>query len=636
VAAASDALGGTGKDPQRSHAYPPSRTGGGSGTTDLATVDEAVSTPDTLSRKRSADEEFDPIRKAQKAHYESTPGGGSSRVVGREPRKNQTDETKGQKDASLQVGRYFLEQFSVPALRSHATIGLVDRERIQFCHANHSAILVTSAINFSSNDPDGSDKFIAIVIAFSRLSLGDSGVLHNLHDGGLFRDNGDLATSMPERETVRIQEGNKLEFGGDENTGPFTVTYGEVISHEQSLAGRATTVLHATSPRWEGVDLVVKIGWPGSERISEHAFLDEAIKKAKSTAENEWALKHLPGVFFAQDVIFDSDSTHEKVARLFDDAEFVGGEYKYERRTLRIIIQERLYPLKTLTDVKDIAQVLVDVACGAWFSVVSRLPYAHAGIVHRWLYEVAGILHRDLSMSNIMYRIIGGKVYGVLTDYDLSSWVASLNSDYTKTSQQRTGTPPFMAYELLNGSKAPHMYRHDVESIFYIMLILATHYDVCAPTEGKDGGIRMRQDLKELPYQEWFDQPSYKLLAAFKQTSIWDLGHLNLSPSFEGIRGWLLELRRSFFRGLLAKQQQLILLMNQKEESCDEDAPLTFDHETLGGCVDYSALINPVRSLKGELEGLTIRYEPPAPTSATRSSWFQWIPPPFRLPFFST
>ena len=41
------------------------------------------------------------------------------------------------------------------------------------------------------------------------------------------------------------------------------------------------------------------------------------------------------------------------------------------------------------------------------------------------------------------------KVYGVLTDYDLSSWAEEMKSSYTKTSQQRTGTPPYMAQELL-------------------------------------------------------------------------------------------------------------------------------------------------------------------------------------------
>ena len=58
------------------------------------------------------------------------------------------------------------------------------------------------------------------------------------------------------------------------------------------------------------------------------------------------------------------------MAILFDGAEIINGEYKYEPRTLRIIIQERLYPLKKLTRVKDIAQVLLDVAYGTCFRFI--------------------------------------------------------------------------------------------------------------------------------------------------------------------------------------------------------------------------------------------------------------------------
>ena len=285
-----------------------------------------------------------------------------------------TGETERQKEVYLQVARYLLESFAVPAFRSHATVGLVDRDRIQFYHANRSVILVTSAINFSASDRTGGvEKFIAIVIAFSRLSLRDNGILHNLHDGKLFVDNEKLPIAKPIAKTrfpllppgeVLVQVGNKLEFGGDENTKAFTLTYGEVISNEPSLTGRSTVVLHAKSPRWEGVDLVIKISWPSSNRVAEQVFIERATKKAKSGAEHKWALDHLPQVLFAQDVTFGSDSTYEKVASLFDDPEFVGKEYKYERRTLRIIIQERLYPLKTLTNQKDLAQVLLDTACG--------------------------------------------------------------------------------------------------------------------------------------------------------------------------------------------------------------------------------------------------------------------------------
>jgi hypothetical protein len=210
----------------------------------------------------------------------------------------------------------------------------------------------------------GLDKFIAIVIAFGRLSLRDNGILHGLDERKLFSDNEKLTKRRVPQGVVRIQHGNKLKFGGNKETGTFTVTLGEVISHEPSLVGRATAVLHGTSSNWKKRDLVVKISWPGSNRAVESELLREATSKANSTIDNEWALNHLPKVLYAQDVVFDSDSTYERVASLFDDAKIDNGEYTYERRTLRIIIQERLYPLKELTKVKDVGQVLLDVACG--------------------------------------------------------------------------------------------------------------------------------------------------------------------------------------------------------------------------------------------------------------------------------
>jgi hypothetical protein len=96
----------------------------------------------------------------------------------------------------------------------------------------------------------------------------------------------------------------------------------------------------------------------------EKKFLAKVVKTTKSTSANKWVIKHLSRIFFAQDVVFDSDSTHEKVESLLDNANFANhGEYRYERRTLRIIIQECPHPLKTLTNVKDIAQAALDVAC---------------------------------------------------------------------------------------------------------------------------------------------------------------------------------------------------------------------------------------------------------------------------------
>jgi len=80
--------------------------------------------------------------------------------------------------------------------------------------------------------------------------------------------------------------------------------------------------------------------------------------------DHEWAAKHLPKVYYAGDVAFDADSTLESVAGLFENAKFANGNYEYERRTLRIIIQERLYPLKSLTSVREFGQAFLDILCG--------------------------------------------------------------------------------------------------------------------------------------------------------------------------------------------------------------------------------------------------------------------------------
>lgn len=183
------------------------------------------------------------------------------------------------------------------------------------------------------------------------------------------------------------------------------------------------------------------------------------------------AIKHLPRVLFAQDVVFKSDSTNEKTARLFEKAKFINGEYEHERRTPRIIVQEHLHPLKTLTNVKNIARVLLDAVCDLILGY-----HTHAGSVHWWLYEHAGILHRDLSPNNVMYqvveeknkaRVMEEKVCGVLTDFDLASWTKDMAKDCVGMSQQGTGMPLYMAHGLFNGSDDRRLYRHDLESLLH-------------------------------------------------------------------------------------------------------------------------------------------------------------------------
>jgi hypothetical protein len=121
-------------------------------------------------------------------------------------------------------------------------------------------------------------------------------------------------------------------------------------------------VLKAYSKKWSETKLVIKFSWPGRGRVPEGEFLKKAIDEA-GKADETWAKNHLPRVFFAKQVEFGDDSTFHSVARLFKDAEMPGKEYVYEARVLRIIIQEELYPVKSLTNARDIGQVFVDIAC---------------------------------------------------------------------------------------------------------------------------------------------------------------------------------------------------------------------------------------------------------------------------------
>ncbi|KAF8122602.1 hypothetical protein EV363DRAFT_1090508, partial [Boletus edulis] len=75
--------------------------------------------------------------------------------------------------------------------------------------------------------------------------------------------------------------------------------------------------------------------------------------------------------------------------------------------------------------------------------------------------------HRDISATNLMYYRKDGKAMGVVNDFDLSTLAGSEH----EFSNERTGTIPFMAIELLdeNGQKGlvTHLYRHEVESLIW-------------------------------------------------------------------------------------------------------------------------------------------------------------------------
>ena len=169
-----------------------------------------------------------------------------------------------------------------------------------------------------------------------------------------------------------------------------------------------------------------------------------------------------------------------------------------------------------------------------------------------------------------------------------------------------------MAFELLKGIGTTHLYRHDLESLFYVMLLTTTRHTI-SPTKG---GVVMREGIR--PYQEWFDEQRYNALGSFKWAFLsFEKKPIDLSPAFEEFRPWLRALHYVFsvgFRHKISQEEEQPPWMLGSAEGSVPGAtptPAPFDDETLGGFVHYPAIIEPTRYLKGELEGLVIRYETP-------------------------
>jgi len=459
----------------------------------------------------------------------------------------------------------------------HVTVCLVDRERIQFYHANHSVVLISSIIDLSlRKDGGGIDKLIAVLIAFRRLSLHDRRIMEPVQNATILR-----------------LEGNK-ELGG-----PIEVTLGTAIYLYPLLVGRSTMVVYGMSSRWPESRVVVKISWVDGCRVSEKEFMDKAVEEATKSG-HEWALNHLPRFFYAEDV---NDPTYRSVQELFKMAHFANREYTYRQRQMRIVVQEPLHPLDTLGNVRDIGQVILDTTCGVCSLLsICRSLFIDTYLVHRWLYDHPGIFHGDLNPNNIMYRIIEGQVHGVLTDYDLSSWKATLSS------KQVGGSILFMAQEILKGTSPVHLYRHDVESLFYVMLIICGHHTISHTRVGSGDGGKLRVIMRagRLPYQSWLEEPS-DVLGSLKESFFSNMEVIKLSSSFEGFRMWLQDLQCHFCKGFVLKNSHEL---QGKTVGSHTDGLALFDDETLGGCIDYSTFIEPVRRLTGDLKGLVIRYDP--------------------------
>lgn len=311
----------------------------------------------------------------------------------------------------------------------------------------------------------------------------------------------------------------------------------------------------------------MKLSFPSESRQAEDSHITHARMVAERSAR--WALHHLPELLDSVTIKYDETETPQgKLGKTFGKSK----HRAYETRVLHVRIVEELEPLEALEDLGEYAQVFYDILQGAFFCSAA-LPFTLLVLVHRWLYTDAKILHRNLSPGNIMFRCRHGKVYGVLNDFDLASCLDCERNG--PTSNCRTGTRPYMAIDLLN-PKGPsdHMYRHDLESLFYVILCLACRYK------------KPSHCLKDPPFANWFMGTDEGVRAQKSDFILTDEPPV-LSSYFSAFSSWLIPMCVMLCVGLLRRSLSSIHRGD-------------FELETLGGEFTYDKVEKAMSTFDGE------------------------------------
>ncbi|KAF5342994.1 hypothetical protein D9758_013681 [Tetrapyrgos nigripes] len=357
----------------------------------------------------------------------------------------------------LQCAGYGLESLSSGLLRTHTMGFVMDGTFFQLCYYDRSKVVLSKPVDLS--EPNSMFLFLATLYQLGSLSDEKQGIFPSKGKGQSLpalepcvnerytRREGGTNTSGPITGDSLLFPGSNAFSGCKMTVGDEVFHLGELVHRAHAIIGRGTTVVRV---KWNDKDAIMKLSFCSADRTSEEELVKSA--RAKATEDHDWALNHLPNILYSAEYNL-AGLAEDRLAKHFEERHI-----PYERRVLRITVQEVLTPITdAVLEPKDYAQIFFDILQ-----------------IHRWLVDHAKILHRDISMANIMFREKDGKIYGVLNDFDLSS---RLPPQSKASSRQRTGTKPYMSHELIDLKwKHGHRYRHDLESLFYVILIFCSNY----------------------------------------------------------------------------------------------------------------------------------------------------------------
>ena len=163
-----------------------------------------------------------------------------------------------------------------------------------------------------------------------------------------------------------------------------------------------------------------------------------------------------------------------------------------------------------------------------------------------------------------MLRKEGDHVYAVLNDFDLA-----VSADAQSQSlKHRTGTMPFMAIDLLREEPVEHLYRHDLESLFYVLVWITSRFN-----DGKE--------IPSPPLQEWA-KGDHRIVETSKCAFILEPS-LFPTEKFESFGFHITRMHMMFRQGHAARSNARAFARRFNIGS-----PVTsFDDVTLGGWVTF-------------------------------------------------
>ncbi|KAJ3511100.1 hypothetical protein NMY22_g15761 [Coprinellus aureogranulatus] len=345
--------------------------------------------------------------------------------------------------------------------RTYVTGLVIDRFDITLCYFDRLLVATSATFSFE-REPE----VLALVLyAMSQCDRQHAGFDPHLHPIPLCATDSRteipaVALALPVQQAV----GSFFEYPcSSDERGDFTFQVGSsccahvagIIRKPQDLLSRGTTVYKVRRHLPDGTlsdDVYAfKLSWPPKHRTSEIDVVKYLKEKLPETCHI-----HLPDHFFT--ATFSPEQLDLPWLHLGLDL----NADNHHNRVLRGMMARMYCKLWEVGSIENFKQV--------WLDCLELIHLA---------YKLGKVLHRDLSEHNLMaFKLGDGAVKGVLNDWDMSKFLDK-EDDPLSRAENRIGTPPFMAIGLLMPKRpAQHWFRQELESMFYILIWAALHYNL--------------------------------------------------------------------------------------------------------------------------------------------------------------